>query len=162
MLNDMTGSVRQGLIVLLAAVGVLFLAGCVNLANLLLARAANRGQEFSLRVALGATRSRLARQFFAETIPLAVAGALLGVFASHWLLQLLIPLLPASMPRVGEIGFTVPCSLHRSFFPLLRRSSLGSPLPPRCEAIPSADLRAAAAYAVCSSSWRSPARSSCW
>lgn len=104
MLNDMTGSVRHALLLLLAAVGILFLVGCVNLANLLLARAANRGQEFSLRASLGATRARLARQFFAEAIPLAIAGACLGIVSAHWLLRLLIPLLPPSMPRIGEIG----------------------------------------------------------
>ena len=104
MLNDMTGSVRNALLLLLAAVGVLFLTVCVNLANLLLARATGRSQEFSLRASLGATRSRLARQFFAETIPLAIGGACLGIVSAHWLLRLLIPLLPASMPRIGEIG----------------------------------------------------------
>ena len=104
MLSDLTGSVHDALLLLLAAVGVLFLVDCVNLANLLLARATNRAQEFSLRAFLGATRSRLARQFFAEAIPLAVAGALLGIASAHWLLRLLIPLLPASMPRIGEIG----------------------------------------------------------
>jgi putative ABC transport system permease protein len=75
MLNEMTGSVRRALWILLAAVGILFLAGCINLANLLLARAANRNKEFAIRTSLGATRSRLARQFFAEAIPLAVVGA---------------------------------------------------------------------------------------
>jgi putative ABC transport system permease protein len=108
MLRDMTGPVRHALFLLLAAVGVLFLVGCVNLANLLLARATNRAQEFSLRASLGATRSRLARQFFAEAIPLAIAGALLGVVSAHWLLRLVIPLLPASMPRLGEIGLHGP------------------------------------------------------
>jgi len=108
MFNDLTGSVQRAVLVLLAAVGVMFLAGCVNLANLLLARAANRTQEFSLRASLGATRSRLARQFFAEVIPLAGAGAVFGIVAAQWLLRLLIPLLPASMPRVGEIGLHGP------------------------------------------------------
>jgi putative ABC transport system permease protein len=104
MLTDMTSSVHDALLLLLAAVGVLFLVGCVNLANLLLARATNRAQEFSLRASLGATRSRLARQFFAEAIPLAITGALLGIASAQWLLRLLIPLLPVSMPRIGEIG----------------------------------------------------------
>lgn len=108
MLNDITGPVRRGLLVLLAAVGVLFLAGCVNLANLQLARSATRAEEFSLRSSLGATRSRLARQFFAEVIPLTAAGALLGIIGAHWLLRLLIPLLPANLPRIGEIGLHGP------------------------------------------------------
>ena len=111
MLSEMTGSVRRALWVLLAAVGLLFLAGCINLANLLLARAANRNKEFSIRASLGATRSRLARQFFAEAIPLAAAGAVFGVLAAHWLLRLLIPLLPASMPRIDEIGLNGPVLL---------------------------------------------------
>src|SRR5580765_5150898 len=86
MRNDMTGAFLRALLVLLAAVGILFLAGCINLANLLLARAANRIQEFSLRASLGATRSRLARQCFGEAMPL----------------------LPPSMPRIGEIGLHGP------------------------------------------------------
>lgn len=108
MLSDMTGSVRDALLLLLAAVAILFVVGCVNLANLLLARATNRAQEFSLRASLGATRSRLARQFFAEAVPLAIAGACLGIVSAHGLLRLLIPLLPASMPRIGEIGVQGP------------------------------------------------------
>jgi predicted permease len=104
MLRDMTGPVRDALLLLLAAVAVVFLVGCVNLANLLLARATTRAQEFSLRASLGATRSRLARQFFAEAIPFALAGAGLGIVSAMWSLRLLIPLLPASMPRIGEIG----------------------------------------------------------
>jgi predicted permease len=111
MLNEMTGSVRRALWMLLAAVGVLFLAGCVNVANLLLARAANRSKEFAIRASLGATRSRLASQFFAEMIPLAIAGAVLGIVTAHWLLRLLIPLLPASMPRIEEIGLNGPVLL---------------------------------------------------
>jgi putative ABC transport system permease protein len=111
MLNDITGSVRRALWVLLGAAGVLFLAGCINLTNLLLARAANRNKEFALRASLGATRSRLARQFFAEAIPLAAAGAALGILGAYWLLRLLIPLLPPSMPRIDEIGLNGPVLL---------------------------------------------------
>jgi putative ABC transport system permease protein len=104
MLDSITGTVRRALFVLVAAVGVLFLAGCVNLTNLVIARTACRSQELSLRASLGATRSRLARQFFAEAVPLAAMGAFVGVVGAHWLLRLLVPLLPATMPRVGEIG----------------------------------------------------------
>jgi putative ABC transport system permease protein len=111
MLSDITGSVHDTLLLLLAAVGVLFLVGGVNLANLLLARATKRAQEFSLRASLGATRSRLARQFFAEAIPLAIAGAVAGIASAQWLLRLLIPLLPASMPRIDEIGVHGPVLL---------------------------------------------------
>jgi len=85
MLNDMTGSVRSSLWMLLAAVGVLFLVGCLNLANLLLARAVNRDRELTIRASLGATQTRLARQSFGETIPLAMGGCALGLLAAHWL-----------------------------------------------------------------------------
>ena len=108
MLDSMTGSVRHTLSVLLCAVGALFLVSCVNLASLVLARAASRTQEFALRASLGATRSRLARQFVAEAIPLATIGAALGVLGAHWLLRLLVPLLPATVPRLGEIGLHGP------------------------------------------------------
>jgi len=84
---------------------------CVNLANLLLARATGRQREFAVRRALGATRMRLVRQSFVETIPLASAGAALGVLASNWLLALLIPLLPPAMPRVEEIAIRGPVLL---------------------------------------------------
>jgi putative ABC transport system permease protein len=111
MLGEMTGSVRRALWVLLAAVGVLFLVGCVNLASLLLARNASRSREFSVRVSLGATPSRLARQLLAEAVPLAAAGALLGILGARGLLRWLVPLLPASMPRVEEIGLHAPVLL---------------------------------------------------
>ena len=108
MLADLTGSVRRPVWVLLAASGVLFLIGCLNLAILLVARTANRGRELAIRASLGATRARLARQFLAEALPLAVAGAALGVLGARWLLGLLLPLLPAGMPRVDEIGLHGP------------------------------------------------------
>ena len=66
LLSEMTASVSRSVWVLVAAVCTLFLIGCVNLANLLLARAANRSRELAVRASLGATRARLARQFFAE------------------------------------------------------------------------------------------------
>jgi putative ABC transport system permease protein len=111
MLAELTAGVRRSVWLLVAAVGMLFLIGCVNLTNLLLARAAHRSKELAVRVSLGATRSRLARQFFAEAVPLAVAGVAIGFVGAHALLQMLIPLLPASMPRVEEIGLNGPVLL---------------------------------------------------
>ncbi len=104
MLSELTETISRSVWVLVAAVGMLFLIGCVNLANLLLARAANRSRELSVRASLGATRSRLARQFFAETVPLALAGIGSGFLGAHVLLRMLIPWLPAGMPRVEEIS----------------------------------------------------------
>lgn len=111
LLGQMTESVRPAILLLLAAVGTLFLVGCVNLANLLLARATGRQKEFAIRGALGATRMHLLRQAFLETIPLASAGAVLGVLSANWLLALLIPMLPPTMPRANEISLQGPVLL---------------------------------------------------
>jgi putative ABC transport system permease protein len=108
LLGEITKTVRPTLWVLIAAVTALFLVGCVNIANLLLARATGRQREFAIRQALGATRARLVRQCFAETLPVAVAGAAAGALAASWLLALVIPLLPPGLPRVEEIGIQTP------------------------------------------------------
>jgi putative ABC transport system permease protein len=108
MLGELTQSVRPVVWVLAGAVGMLFLIGCVNLANLLLARAAGRQREFAVRAALGATRARLVRQFFIESLPVAAAGCAGGILAARWLLDVLIPMLPSTMPRVEEIGLHGP------------------------------------------------------
>jgi len=89
--------------VLMAACGVVFLIVCANVANLLLARATARRKEFSLRMAIGAGRARVARHMLAESLILAVAGALAGVYLAMWLSQSLGYL----MPR----GANVPVSL---------------------------------------------------
>jgi putative ABC transport system permease protein len=106
--GEITKTVRRALWVLVGAVTALFLVGCVNIANLLLARATGRQREFAIRQALGATRARLVRQCFAETLPVAVAGAAVGVLAASWLLALVIPMLPPGLPRVEEIGIQIP------------------------------------------------------
>jgi putative ABC transport system permease protein len=111
LLGDITESVRPAIWLLLAAVGMLFLIGCVNLANLLLARATGRQAEFAIRAALGATRTRLMRQSFVETIPLAIAGAALGILGADSILKLMVPLLPPGLPRVEEIAIHLPVLL---------------------------------------------------
>ncbi len=111
LLGDITESVRPTIWLLLAAVGALFLVGCVNLANLLLARATGRQAEFAIRAALGATRARLMRQSFVETIPLAIAGSAFGILGADYLLELLVPLLPSGLPRVEEIAIHLPVML---------------------------------------------------
>jgi putative ABC transport system permease protein len=111
LLGDITESVRPAIWLLLAAVGTLFLVGCVNLANLLLARATGRQAEFAIRAALGATRTRLMRQSFIETIPLAIAGSALGILGADSLLKLLVPMLPPGLPRAEEIAIHLPVLL---------------------------------------------------
>ena len=100
--------VRGPLYVLLGAVGCLMLIGCMNLAVLLIARAGARAREMAVRVALGASSVRLRRQLAAEVMPLALAGIGGGLLLARWMLQALLPYLPASMPRVASIGLQVP------------------------------------------------------
>ena len=72
------GEIRKTLHILLGAVSLLWLIGCVNVANLLLARATAREKEIAIRASLGASRSRLVRQFMIESFLLALGGAVLG------------------------------------------------------------------------------------
>jgi predicted permease len=98
MLEDATRNVRQPLWILLAAVGFLLLIACANLTNLLLMRGTRRSRELAVRSALGAARSRLIRQLFAESLLLFVAGMLLGLVFAQFGLTALLALIPQSSP----------------------------------------------------------------
>jgi len=92
-------SMRAPLGILMGAAGVVLLIVCANIANLLLTQAASRQKEFSVRVALGAPRSRLVRQLLTETSLLSIAGAVLGLLSSLWLVGSLRVLIPQAAAR---------------------------------------------------------------
>lgn len=105
--DAVVGDMRPGLFVLLGAVGLVLLIACANLSNLLLARAATRNKEISVRTALGATRWMIVHQFLAESLLLAAAGATAGLILAAWGIKLLTALAPADLPRITESGLNL-------------------------------------------------------
>jgi predicted permease len=102
--EQMVGNTRPTLLVLLAASGFLLLIACANVVNLLVARAAVREGELAVRLALGASRGRIAQQFLAESLVLALVGGALGVVLAALGVKALLALEPGDLPRVGEVG----------------------------------------------------------
>ncbi|HEY2906391.1 MAG TPA: ABC transporter permease [Vicinamibacterales bacterium] len=102
--ESVVGNVRQSLMLLLAAVGLVLLIGCVNLANLLLARASARGSEIAIRQALGGARARLIRQLLTESVLLSVLGGAAGLTLLYSAKGFLLRFLPESLPRFNDIS----------------------------------------------------------
>lgn len=102
--DALVGNVRPQLLVLMAAVVLVVLIASVNIANLLLARASGRQREMALRMALGAGRTRMVRQMLTESLVLSLIAGVAGVLAAKLTLSFILRFVPASVPRLAEVG----------------------------------------------------------
>lgn len=103
----LAGDFRTSILMLFGAVGLLLLIACSNVASLLMARASARQREISIRLALGAGRSRLLQQFLAESLLIALLGSVAGVLVAGWTLKALVASVPWDIPMTSGIGLDV-------------------------------------------------------
>jgi len=104
LMEQIVGEARSALSVFMGAVACVLLIACVNVANLLVVRAAARRREFALRLTLGAGRWRVARYLLTESVLLALAGAAVGVAAARGLVRVFVALDPIHLPRIQEVA----------------------------------------------------------
>jgi putative ABC transport system permease protein len=102
--EEMVQKSRVALLLLLGCVVFVLLIACVNVANLLLARASTRQKEIAIRTALGASRPRLVRQYLTESILLGLLGGTAGLLMASWSMNLLLAAIPETVPRAKEIA----------------------------------------------------------
>jgi len=103
-LDEVVGDSRRPLMLLFAAVSLVLLIACANVAGLLVARSSRRRGEIAVRAALGARRSEIVRQVLAESVMLSLLGGVLGVGLSSWILDTMLHFVPSSLPRAEEVS----------------------------------------------------------
>ena len=123
--EQVVGDIKPALLILLGAVGFVLLIACANVANLLLARAAVRQKEIALRLALGASRSRLTRQFLTESVLLAVFGAGLGLLLALGGIRILKTFIPATISQVQTINIDARVLIFTAFIAVVTGIAFG-------------------------------------
>jgi putative ABC transport system permease protein len=123
--DHLFGDAKPALWALFGATALLLLVGAANIANLMLARATSRRRELAVRVALGASRWRLAAQLLVESLVLALVGGAAGLLLASWLIELLAALAPADIPRLEDVSLSGTALLASVAFTLVTTAVFG-------------------------------------